>query len=186
MLPVPVTIKIGFSLQFMALYYYYYYYYHRKKRFQWHNVKRLQGHITNTKQNSTSATQQNEKVFIRYSQWQSCKVEPYCSLEPMLSDWFVDCVSLHYSRTMLAVLVARFLESHWFVWATQMSHLPMHIDYDGNEDWVTTQLRASCNVEHSLFNDWWSGHLNFQIEHQSVIVPVSRSSCIDNNNNNNW
>jgi len=51
-----------------------------------------------------------------------------------------------------------------------MSHLPMRIDYDDHKDWVTTQLRASCNVEHSLFNDWWSGHLNFQIEHQSVTV----------------
>jgi len=50
-----------------------------------------------------------------------------------------------------------------------MSHLPMPIDYDTHDDWVTTQLRASRNVEHSLFNDWWSGHLNFQIEHQSVV-----------------
>ena len=66
-------------------------------------------------------------------------------------------------------IVVRFLESHWFVWATQMSHLPMPIDYDTHDDWVTTQLRASRNVDHSLFNDWWSGHLNFQIEHQSVI-----------------
>jgi len=81
------------------------------------------------------------------------------------------------------VIVIRFLESHWFVWATQMSHLPMHIDYDGNDDWVTTQLRASCNVEHSFFNDWWSGHLNFQIEHQSVsavllCMYLSVSGCI--------
>ena len=71
------------------------------------------------------------------------------------------------------MIVARFLESHWFVWATQMSHLPMHIDYDGHTDWVTTQLRASCNVEHSFFNDWWSGHLNFQIEHQ-LVTALSR------------
>jgi len=49
-----------------------------------------------------------------------------------------------------------------------MSHIPMHIDYDAHEDWVTAQLRASCNIEQSFFNDWWSGHLNFQIEHQSV------------------
>lgn len=28
------------------------------------------------------------------------------------------------------------------------------------------QLAATCNVEPSLFIDWFSGHLNFQIEHQ--------------------
>lgn len=28
------------------------------------------------------------------------------------------------------------------------------------------QLQATCNVHQSLFNDWFSGHLNFQIEHQ--------------------
>jgi fatty acid desaturase len=26
-------------------------------------------------------------------------------------------------------------------------------------------LYATCNVEKSLFNDWFTGHLNFQIEH---------------------
>lgn len=59
----------------------------------------------------------------------------------------------------------RFMESHWFVWATQMSHLPMKVDYDQKYDWVTTQVQASCNIESTWFNDWWSGHLNFQIEH---------------------
>ncbi|KAK2100353.1 Fatty acid desaturase 3 [Saguinus oedipus] len=28
------------------------------------------------------------------------------------------------------------------------------------------QLVATCNVEPSLFIDWFSGHLDFQIEHQ--------------------
>lgn len=28
------------------------------------------------------------------------------------------------------------------------------------------QLAATCNVESSPFIDWFSGHLNFQIEHQ--------------------
>lgn len=64
--------------------------------------------------------------------------------------------------------LSRFVESHWFVWATQMSHLPMTVDYDHHDDWVTMQLKASCDVEQSLFNDWFSGHLNFQIEHQYV------------------
>ncbi|XP_059875003.1 acyl-CoA (8-3)-desaturase isoform X2 [Delphinus delphis] len=61
--------------------------------------------------------------------------------------------------------MVRFLESNWFVWVTQMNHIPMHIDYDRNVDWVSTQLQATCNVHKSAFNDWFSGHLNFQIEH---------------------
>lgn len=60
----------------------------------------------------------------------------------------------------------RFLESNWFVWVTQMNHIPMHIDHDRNVDWVSTQLQATCNVHQSAFNNWFSGHLNFQIEHQ--------------------
>lgn len=36
----------------------------------------------------------------------------------------------------------RFLESNWFVWVTQMNHIPMHIDHDRNVDWVSTQVRG--------------------------------------------
>lgn len=36
------------------------------------------------------------------------------------------------------------------------------------------QLQATCNVDHSLFNDWFSGHLNFQIEHQWVCSLLDR------------
>uniref|UniRef100_A0A671SBK7 Fatty acid desaturase 2 n=1 Tax=Sinocyclocheilus anshuiensis TaxID=1608454 RepID=A0A671SBK7_9TELE len=59
----------------------------------------------------------------------------------------------------------RFMESHWFVWVTQMSHIPMNIDYEKHQDWLSMQLVATCNIEQSPFNDWFSGHLNFQIEH---------------------
>ncbi|XDV53434.1 hypothetical protein PO909_021934, partial [Leuciscus waleckii] len=59
----------------------------------------------------------------------------------------------------------RFMESHWFVWVTQMSHIPMNIDYEQHQDWLSMQLVATCNIEQSTFNDWFSGHLNFQIEH---------------------
>jgi fatty acid desaturase len=88
-------------------------------------------------------------------------------------------------------LCVRFLESHWFFWATQMSHIPMYINYDQKTDWVTTQVKASCNVEHSLFNDWWSGHLNFQIEHHLFptmprnnlvkVAPLVKSMCEKHN-----
>ena len=32
--------------------------------------------------------------------------------------------------------------------------------------WFRMQLKATCNVDKSAFNDWFTGHLNFQIEHQ--------------------
>ena len=32
------------------------------------------------------------------------------------------------------------------------------------------QLYATCDIEKSWFNDWFTGHLNFQIEHQYVLV----------------
>nr|AOO19789.1 fatty acid desaturase 2 [Arapaima gigas] len=63
------------------------------------------------------------------------------------------------------VTFVRFLESHWFVWVTQMNHIPMDIDHEKHQDWLTMQLVATCNIEQSFFNDWFSGHLNFQIEH---------------------
>ncbi|KAL0627232.1 Acyl-CoA 6-desaturase [Plecturocebus cupreus] len=65
----------------------------------------------------------------------------------------------------------RFLESHWFVWVTQMNHIVMEIDQEPYRDWFSSQLSATCNVEQSFFNDWFSGHLNFQIEHQGLHMP---------------
>lgn len=50
-----------------------------------------------------------------------------------------------------------------------MNHIPMDVDTDQDDDWVTGQLKATCNVDQSFFNDWFSGHLNFQIEHQYVL-----------------
>ncbi|XP_041852473.1 acyl-CoA Delta-4 desaturase-like [Melanotaenia boesemani] len=86
----------------------------------------------------------------------------------------------------LATLV-RFLESHWFVWVTQMSHLPMEIDNEKHQDWMTMQLLSTCNIEQSFFNDWFSGHLNFQIEHHlfprmprhnyHLVAPQVRALC---------
>uniref|UniRef100_A0A0E9XVY0 Fatty acid desaturase domain-containing protein n=1 Tax=Anguilla anguilla TaxID=7936 RepID=A0A0E9XVY0_ANGAN len=71
----------------------------------------------------------------------------------------------------------RFLESHWFVWVTQMNHIPMEIDHEKHEDWLTMQLKATCNIEQSLFNDWFSGHLNFQIEHHLFPTMPRHNYC---------
>lgn len=37
---------------------------------------------------------------------------------------------------------------------------------DDKSSWLRMQLKATCNIEQSAFNDWFTGHLNFQIEHQ--------------------
>lgn len=85
------------------------------------------------------------------------------------------------------LFLVRFLESNWFVWVTQMNHIPMHIDHDRNVDWFSMQVRATCNVHKSAFNDWFSGHLNFQIEHHLFprmprhnyhkVAPLVQSLC---------
>nr|AWI62943.1 Fads2-like protein [Trachinotus ovatus] len=73
--------------------------------------------------------------------------------------------------SLALITFVRFLESHWFVWVTQMNHLPMDIDHEKHRDWLTMQLQATCNIEQSHFNDWFSGHLNFQIEHLFPTMP---------------
>lgn len=89
--------------------------------------------------------------------------------------------------SLALMMFVRFLESHWFVWVTQMSHLPKEIDHERRQDWLTMQLQATCNIEQSLFNDWFSGHLNFQIEHHlfprmprhnyQLVAPQVRELC---------
>ncbi|KAL8182871.1 UNVERIFIED_CONTAM: Fatty acid desaturase 1 [Gekko kuhli] len=83
--------------------------------------------------------------------------------------------------------LSRFLETSWFTWVSQMNHIPMQIDYDKNADWLSMQLQATCNVDQSFFNDWFTGHLNFQIEHHLFptmprhnywkVAPLVKSLC---------
>lgn len=70
-----------------------------------------------------------------------------------------------FGASMLFML-ARTIQSTWFVWVSQSNHIPMAVEHD-NEDrhWVQLQMHATCNVESSLFIDWFTGHLNFQVEH---------------------
>ena len=49
-----------------------------------------------------------------------------------------------------------------------MSHIPMEIDTNQGYDWIKSQLMTTRNVTSSIFNDWFTGHLNYQIEHQLV------------------
>ena len=88
-------------------------------------------------------------------------------------------------------MFVRFIESHWFVWVTQMSHIPMKVDIDKKDDWFTSQLNSTCNVDQGIFNDWFTGHLNFQIEHHLFptmprhnlhkVAPLVKSLCKKHN-----
>lgn len=81
----------------------------------------------------------------------------------------------------------RCLESHWFVWVSQSNHVAMNIDDDKERPWLALQLNATCDVDQSAFNDWFTGHLNFQIEHHCFptmprhnlhrVAPLVKSLC---------
>ncbi|CAF1224300.1 unnamed protein product [Rotaria sordida] len=60
----------------------------------------------------------------------------------------------------------RVLEGTWFVIVAQSNHVAMDVSYDDfSLSWFRLQLKATCNIVKSPFNDWFTGHLNFQIEH---------------------
>ncbi|XP_045227790.1 putative fatty acid desaturase 2-like protein FADS2B isoform X2 [Macaca fascicularis] len=89
--------------------------------------------------------------------------------------------------TVLLIYLVKFLESPWIAYVTQMSHIPMRMSTEENRDWLSTQVLATCNIEQSFFNDWFTGHLNFQIEHHLFptmprhnyhkVAPLVRSLC---------
>ncbi|KAF0877057.1 FS2P1 protein, partial [Crocuta crocuta] len=89
--------------------------------------------------------------------------------------------------TILLIYFVKFLESPWVTLVTQMSHVPMKMNKEENQDWLSTQVLATCNVEQSFFNDWFTGHQNFQIEHHLFpimprhnyhkVAPLVRSLC---------
>jgi len=64
------------------------------------------------------------------------------------------------------LFLIRLFEGTWFVLVTQSNHVVMNVSHDEtSSSWLRMQLNATCNVEKSHFNDWFTGHLNFQIEH---------------------
>ncbi|XP_055869418.1 acyl-CoA 6-desaturase-like isoform X2 [Biomphalaria glabrata] len=94
---------------------------------------------------------------------------------------------LGFWSTVAFYFTFRCLESHWFTWVAQSNHVPMEIDHDKAMPWLPLQMQATCNVEQSFFNDWFTGHLNFQVEHHLFptmprhnlykIAPLVKSVC---------
>lgn len=89
--------------------------------------------------------------------------------------------------TLFFFVAIRVLESHWFVWITQMNHIPKEIGYEKHRDWASSQLITTCNVKPSLLVDWFSGHLSYQIEHHLFptmprhsyhrVAPLVKAFC---------
>ncbi|XP_027417567.1 fatty acid desaturase 2-like protein FADS2P1 [Bos indicus x Bos taurus] len=89
--------------------------------------------------------------------------------------------------TLVLIYLVKLLESLWVAYVTQMSHIPMKMSTEENQDWFSSQVLATCNVEQSFFNDWFTGHLNFQIEHHLFptmprhnyhkVAPLVKSLC---------
>jgi len=87
-----------------------------------------------------------------------------------VSTFYMKLIALYYPlmggwNLVWFYLLFRVVESHWFVYVTQMNHLPKHIDFDYQADWPTLQNMTTCNVEGGWFNNWFTGHLNYQVEH---------------------
>jgi len=98
---------------------------------------------------------------------------------------------LGFPQCLLYYLVMRIIESHWFVWVSQSNHIPMNIDDDKEQPWLSLQMNATCDIEKGWFNDWFTGHLNHQIEHHLFptmprhnlykVAPLCKSLCRKHN-----
>ncbi|ESO99481.1 hypothetical protein LOTGIDRAFT_113523 [Lottia gigantea] len=101
--------------------------------------------------------------------------------------WYLYGGLLGFTSALAFQLVMRVFESSWFTWVSQSNHIPMSIEEDDAKPWLRLQLNATCNVEKSAFNDWFTGHLDFQIEHHLFptmprhnlykIQPLVKSLC---------
>uniref|UniRef100_G3UG72 Acyl-CoA (8-3)-desaturase n=1 Tax=Loxodonta africana TaxID=9785 RepID=G3UG72_LOXAF len=80
----------------------------------------------------------------------------------------------------------RFLRTNWG--ERRRNHQPLGLqNHHRPLTWLSFQLQATCNVHKSFFNDWFSGHLNFQIEHHLFptmprhnyhkVAPLVQSLC---------
>jgi len=117
------------------------------------------------------------RKWLDFAWMMSFYIKFFCLYTPMLG----------FTGAVLYYFIVRCLESHWFVWVSQSNHIPMEIDDDKARPWLALQLHATCNVEKGVFNDWFTGHLNFQIEHHLFptmprhnlykIAPLVKSLC---------
>jgi len=103
---------------------------------------------------------------LKYSYSRKLWFELFTIIQMYIIHFYLTLPILGVAGALAYFLIMRVFESLWFTWVTQMSHIPMEVhDLDEDDTWFTLMLKSTCNVEQSLFNDWFTGHLNFQIEH---------------------
>ncbi|XP_030835157.1 acyl-CoA 6-desaturase [Strongylocentrotus purpuratus] len=99
---------------------------------------------------------------------------------------------LGFVGALLLFMLARTIQSTWFVWVSQANHIPMAVEHDeADQHWVQLQMNATCNLESSTLIDWFTGHLNYQVEHHLFptmprhnlhkIRPYVQSMCEKHN-----
>ena len=102
---------------------------------------------------------------------------------------------LGWSGLLKMYLGLRVVQSIIFTWVSQISHIPRDIITDRppsqNFNWVQMQLEGTLNVKGGYFNDWFTGHLNYQIEHHlwptmprhqyPKVAPMVRALCEKHN-----
>jgi len=102
--------------------------------------------------------------------------------------FFCYLMFLNVSDCVLLYFCFRFWESHWFTWVTSMSHLPRGIRTEHkNHNWVALHTIATQNITSGFFHDWFTGHLNHQIEHHLFpsmprhqlpkVAPLVKALC---------
>jgi fatty acid desaturase len=56
------------------------------------------------------------------------------------------------------------------VWINSSTHISnKNIEYDRELSWFRSQLETTVNYSPNYFVTWFTGHINFQIEHQLVF-----------------
>ncbi|CAF4455819.1 unnamed protein product, partial [Rotaria socialis] len=107
-------------------------------------------------------------LFSAYFQFMTIRHARSCFVIFILLEILFSLISLKLG--LLGALKLHFLigafEGTWFVVVSQSNHVVMEVSYDDSKlSWLQLQLKGTCNIIESPFNDWFTGHLNFQIEH---------------------
>ncbi|CAF4359336.1 unnamed protein product [Rotaria socialis] len=102
-------------------------------------------------------------LFSVYFQFMTIRHARSCFVIFILLEILFSLISL--GALNLHFLIGAF-EGTWFVVVSQSNHVVMEVSYDDSKlSWLQLQLKGTCNIIESPFNDWFTGHLNFQIEH---------------------
>jgi len=64
-------------------------------------------------------------------------------------------------------IASKAIASIWFYVVVAMNHFTLPTAYleDDRMDWPTNHITGSMNLGFDLFTTWFTGHLNYQIEH---------------------